>query len=124
MESEYMGLAEATKETLYLRMLLADFDCPQEQASPIWEDNNPAICLSKESRFHSRAKHVDIQYHFTRDTQHQGKTLILQCSTLAMLADILTISKYVGREIHQRLYMAAAGYAPIPKPSRAIKASK
>jgi transposase InsO family protein len=122
MESEYMGLAEATKETLYLRMLLADFDCPQEQASPIWEDNNPAICLSKESRFHSRAKHVDIQYHFTRDTQHQGKTLILQCSTLAMLADILT--KYVGREIHQRLYMAAAGYAPIPKPSRAIKASK
>jgi len=122
MESEYMGLAEATKETLYLRMLLAEFDCPQEQASPIWEDNNPAICLSKESRFHSRAKHVDIQYHFTRDTQHQGKTLILQCSTLAMLADILT--KYVGREIHQRLYMAAAGYAPIPKPSRAIKASK
>ena len=122
MESEYMGLAEATKETLYLRMLLAELNCPQEQATPIWEDNNPAICLSKESRYHARAKHVDIQYHFTRDTQHQGKTRILPCSTLAMLADILT--KYVEREIHRRLYMAAAGYAPIPEPSRPIEASK
>ena len=117
-----MGLAEATKETLYLRMLLAELNCPQEQATPIWEDNNPAICLSKESRYHARAKHVDIQYHFTRDTQHQGKTRILPCSTLAMLAGILT--KYVEREIHRRLYMAAAGYAPIPEPSRPIEASK
>jgi len=34
---------------------------------PIFYDNTAAICLSKNPILHSRAKHIEIKHHFTRD---------------------------------------------------------
>jgi len=39
---------------------------------PIYCDNTIAICLSKNPILHSRAKHIEIKYHFIRDYVQKG----------------------------------------------------
>ncbi len=35
---------------------------------PLYCDNQSAICLAKNSTFHARTKHIDVRYHWIRDT--------------------------------------------------------
>lgn len=53
----------------------------------IYEDNQSTICLSKNPQFHGHSKHIDIQYHFIRETVKDGKINVEYCN---MLADIFT----------------------------------
>ena len=70
----------------------------QNHATIIHCDNQAAIALSRNPEFHSRSKHVDIQYHFLR--QHVDmKTVDLKfIGTEQMAADGLT--KALGRPKH------------------------
>jgi len=36
-------------------------------------DNQGAIALSKDNKFHTRTKHIDIRYHFIREAVGDGK---------------------------------------------------
>ena len=42
--------------------------------------------------FHDRSKHIDIQYHYTRDLIKEGKIQLEYVPTNDMLADLLTNS--------------------------------
>ncbi|XP_031358969.1 secreted RxLR effector protein 161-like [Photinus pyralis] len=98
-EAEYMALAQATKEAIWLRRLLRELQLPNcDDPIKIYCDNKGAIDLSKNSVFHARTKHIDIQHHFTHEAVAQKEIVIHKINTEEMVADILT--KSLPREKH------------------------
>ena len=59
-------------------------------------DSQSAIFLAKNPVYHSRTKHIDVQYHFFRDMVESMKVLLEKVDTLKNVADSLT--KYVSTE--------------------------
>ena len=116
MEAEYVALCANAKEAMYQRSLLSEFGYPQKESTVIYEDNDPARLLSKDPKFHSKAKHIDISMHFTRDMQEKGFITVVACYTGAMLSDYLT--KFVEYAALTYLAAAASGYLPIDTFSR------
>ncbi len=64
-------------------------------------DNQGSIALAKNPVFHDRSKHIDIQYHYTRDLVKQEKIQLSYVPTKDMLADVLT--KSLPRAQHEHL---------------------
>jgi len=64
MEAEYVTSANATKEAVWLQTLLKEVGYPQSQATIVHADNQGAIAFAQNPTSHSRAKHIDIHFHF------------------------------------------------------------
>jgi hypothetical protein len=62
------------------------------QPTTLFCDNQGAIRLSKDSTFHARTKHIDVHFHFVRQTVAQKHITLSYCSTNDMIADIFTKS--------------------------------
>ena len=60
-ESEYMAISKASTEAIWLRRLLYSLNCPQSAPTIIYSDNQSAIRLTENPRFHDRSKHIAIQ---------------------------------------------------------------
>ena len=102
-EAEYIALAAAAQEALWLRQLTAEFkmsDVPLE-ATTIHEDNQSTISMAKNPQFHGRTKHIAIKYHFIRDLVSDGVVELKYCPTKQMVADLLT--KGLPRDQFSRL---------------------
>jgi hypothetical protein len=90
-EAEYIALYYATLETVWLRGLLADIGLHQSQPTPIYDDSNGAMALASNPENQTRAKHIDIAYHGTREHIHMKNTICLRrVDTQFMVADLLT----------------------------------
>ncbi|KAM1608830.1 hypothetical protein ACFXTN_019464 [Malus domestica] len=65
-EAEYRQLAYTATELSWLRSLFKDLQlylvCPQ-----IWCDNVSSIALASNPLFHSRTKHLEVDYHYVRE---------------------------------------------------------
>jgi hypothetical protein len=59
-------------------------------------DNQSVIFLAKNPTYHSKTKHIDIQYPFFRDMTQEKKVLLMKVDTLKNVIDSLT--KYVRTE--------------------------
>ena len=46
--------------------------------------------LAKNPTYHSKTKHIDVQYHFVRDMIEDKKVLLVKVDTLKNTADALT----------------------------------
>jgi hypothetical protein len=64
----------------------------EQQAMRINCDSQSAIFLAKNPTYHSRMKHIDVQYHFMRDMVERKKVLLEKVDTLENIADSLTKS--------------------------------
>ena len=53
-------------------------------------DSQSAIFLAKKPAYHSRTKHIDVQYHFVRDMVESMKLLLEKVDTLENVVDSLT----------------------------------
>jgi len=89
-EAEYIALTHAAKEAIWLRNLLSEIFGPITHAIPIKSDNQSAIALAKDDRFHARTKHINIRYHFIHYVIEEGKIRLTYCPTENMMADIFT----------------------------------
>lgn len=95
-EAEYMALADATKEMLYLRSFITSIGLHQEPPNTIFSDNQGAIALTSPNKMqHKRTKHIDIRYHFIRE---QNDINYCYVNTAENIADILT--KPLGTNKH------------------------
>ncbi|KAF0774902.1 hypothetical protein AaE_001398 [Aphanomyces astaci] len=65
-EAEYVAMAAAAKECIFLRGVLADLGAIQENVV-CYADNQGAIALSTNRAVNDRSKHIDICHHFVRD---------------------------------------------------------
>ena len=57
---------------------------------PIFCDNQGAKSLTKDNTHHTCTKHIDVQYHFTREAVEAKKITIIYTPTDEMLADTFT----------------------------------
>lgn len=94
MEAEYAALCEVSREIVYIRRLLIHMGFEKYVTSPIdvFCDNQSAIHLSKNAVYHKRSKHIDINFHFTRELVERKEIVIHYLQTELMLSDILTKS--------------------------------
>lgn len=89
-EAEYVALAAASQEAIWLNELFRDMNFEYDSPMTIYEDNQSAIALANNPRNHPKTKHIDIKYHFIRDLVKQSRIKIEYCPTELMLADIFT----------------------------------
>ena len=64
-EAEYIAATQACKEAIWMQMLLAKLGHKQEKIY-IFCDSQSALHIARNPIFHSRTKHIGVQYHFIR----------------------------------------------------------
>lgn len=99
-EAEYIALADAAKEAVWLRKMQKDFNIALTQPTIIYEDNQSAIKLSKNPIHSRRSKHIDVMYHATREYAKNGIIAIEYLPTENMVADALT--KPLAHVLHDK----------------------
>jgi hypothetical protein len=57
-------------------------------------ESQSTIFLEKNPAYHSKTKHIDVQYHFVRDMVESNKVLLEKVDTLENIAD--SLKKYVS----------------------------
>jgi hypothetical protein len=88
-EAEYMAAAEAVKEGLWLRKLLADIGMGL-QTITINADNQSALKLLKNPVTSLRSKHIDVLYHFARERVMRNDVAFEYVPTKHNVADVFT----------------------------------
>lgn len=88
-EAEYISLADACKEGLFIRNFLKDI-INKSVIITMHNDNQSALKLCKTSLFHARTKHIDVRHHFIRQCVNDKIVMLKYLCTSDMLADILT----------------------------------
>jgi len=88
-EAEYISTASCCTQLLWMKHHLEVYQI-NANSIPIYCDNTATICLSKNPILHSRAKHIEIKYHFIRDYVQKGILDIQFIDTKHQWADIFT----------------------------------
>lgn len=100
-EAEYVASCMAAKEAIWLSRLIADLHQETTPAIiPIHVDNNGAKDLAVNATINERSKHIDVQYHFVRQSTCDGKISLERCDTADQVADPLT--KPLDKQAHQK----------------------
>ena len=104
-EAEYIALCLASQETIWLRTLLEKMNLKQSHATVVYEDNQGTMSLAKNPVHHSRTKHIDIKFHFIRETIENNQVQLIYCPTENMIADVLTkgLSKPRFEELRSKM---------------------
>ena len=83
-EVEYMAATHASKEEVWLQILCLGIGMVQQDVR-IDCDSQSAIFLAKNPDYHSKTKHIDIQYRFVRDMVEEKKVSLMKVDTLKNL---------------------------------------
>ena len=84
-----MALSSTAQEAVWIRQLLSEIKRESPQMILIYEDNQSAICLSKNPQYYGRSKHTDIKYHYIRDQVKDGIINAQYCKTDNMIPDMM-----------------------------------
>jgi hypothetical protein len=90
MEAEYMALAHASQQAIWIHTLLSEMGHNITEPITIWVDNQAAIAHAITEMTMQRTKHIDIKYHFIRDAIAQELIIPDYIDTKDNLADFLT----------------------------------
>ena len=92
-EAEYVALFEAAKQAVWVKRLLGEFQTTSEliesEGILTFTDNQSAIAISKGTSS-AKTKHIDVAYHFVRESLENNTIYLKYIPTGMMLADILT----------------------------------
>jgi hypothetical protein len=83
-------MGDATVEIIWVQSLLQELGVSQPHPPILWCDNIGATYLSANPVFHTRTKHIEVDYHFVRERESQKRLLIKFISSKDQLADIFT----------------------------------
>jgi hypothetical protein len=89
-EAEYIALSSAAQEGVYLLHLLQEMDINVKTPIVIAQDNQGSIAMAENPVHHSKAKHIDIRYHFVRELVEDNKIKLQYVRSADNTADILT----------------------------------
>jgi hypothetical protein len=85
-EDEYMVATHASREALWLQRLCSGIGLVQKEVR-LDCDIQGEIFLAKNLTYHSKKKHIDVQYHFVRDMVEEKKVLLEKVDTLKNVVD-------------------------------------
>ncbi|GJY43012.1 retrovirus-related pol polyprotein from transposon TNT 1-94 [Tanacetum coccineum] len=88
-KAEYIGLSRCCAQILWMHSQLTDYGF-QFNKIPLYCDNKSAIALCCNNVQHSRAKHIDVRYHFIKGQVENGIVELYFVWTEYQLADIFT----------------------------------
>jgi hypothetical protein len=94
-EDEYMATTHARNKAIWLQRLCSGIGLVQ-QVVRIHCDSQSEILLVKNSSYHSKRKHIDVQYYFFRGMVEEKKVLFMKAGTLKNVVDSLT--KYMSTD--------------------------
>jgi hypothetical protein len=89
-EAEYVAQTHAAKEAIWLRSFISEIQGKTKGPLTISCDNQGAIALAKDNKFHGRTKHIDLRYHFIREAVEDGKINVKYVPTDDNVSDIFT----------------------------------
>lgn len=89
-EAEYRAVANTASEVRWLCSLLTELKIPLPSPPVIYCDNIGATYLCANPVFHSRMKHIALDYHFVRKQIQDGMLRVSHVTTNDQLADTLT----------------------------------
>eukprot|EP00253_Pinus_taeda_P006583 PITA_06583 len=87
-EEKYIAATHASKEEVWWQRLCSSMGLVQG-AIRIDCDSQSAIFLANNPAYHSKTKHIDVQYHFVRDMIQEKKVLLVKVDTLKNTTDRL-----------------------------------
>ena len=88
-EVEYIAATQASKEAIWLKMLLEELGHEHKKIS-LFCDNQNALYLARNPAFHAKTKHIRVQYHFIHEKVEEGIIDMHKIHTKENLADYLT----------------------------------
>ena len=89
-EAEYRALANTAADLAWVRQVLLDLKIFLPQPPTIHCDNLSALALSSNPVYHSRIKHLDIDFHFVRERVQKKDLFVQYIPTEEQVADIFT----------------------------------
>ena len=89
-EAEYITQTHGAKEAIWIRNFVTEIQGKTQGSLTMFCDNQGAIALSKDNKFHSRTKHIDLRYHFIREAIDEGKINVQYLPTADNITDIFT----------------------------------
>ncbi|GKA61985.1 retrovirus-related pol polyprotein from transposon TNT 1-94 [Tanacetum coccineum] len=90
LRQNYVVVASATCQAIWLRRMLVDFHNEQYGPTTIFYDNKATIASTRNLTFHSRTKHIDIHFHFIHDLTSEGIIEMKYCPINEQVADVFT----------------------------------
>lgn len=89
-EAEYRSVANTTAEVIWIKSLLAELGISTSSPPAIYCDNKGATYLCANPMFHSRMKHLALDYHFVRNHVQAANIRVSHIHSSDQLADALT----------------------------------
>jgi hypothetical protein len=89
-EAEYVTETHASKEGVWLKTFVKEIAGYNIGALTIKVDNQGAIALAKDNKFHMRTKHINLRYHFVCKAVEDGKIKMVYIPTSENISDIFT----------------------------------
>ncbi|KAJ9552201.1 hypothetical protein OSB04_016246 [Centaurea solstitialis] len=89
-EAEFRAVASTTTEIQWLTQLLTELGFKSPTIPTIYCDNLSATTYSANPVFHSRMKHLALDFHFVREKVQTGSLRVTHISGDDQLADVLT----------------------------------
>ena len=89
-EAEYKALANAAAELSWVQNLLTELGIKITHPPHLYCDNTGATYVCANPVYHSRMKHVALDYHFVREKVAAGDLKVLHVNSTDQLADVLT----------------------------------
>ncbi|CAL9007551.1 unnamed protein product [Prunus brigantina] len=89
-EAEYRALANTAADLAWIRQVLLDLKVCLPEPPTISCDNLSALALSSNPIYHSRIKHLDIDFHFVRERVQRNDLTVQYIPIEEQLADVFT----------------------------------
>jgi hypothetical protein len=99
-EAEYIAFCECVREITYLRSISTFLDDPSPSPTVVHEDNQGTIDLVHNQIHHNSIKHIDVRYHYIRETLRHDQVRVIKVPTGLNRADLFT--KPVTAELFHR----------------------
>ena len=89
-EAEYMTAGEAASAAVGMRLFIEELGFLQDGPTPLEEDNQPCIAISKNDIQHTKTRHIKKEFHFIRDYIRSGDIKLVYTPSAEQAADALT----------------------------------
>jgi hypothetical protein len=99
-EAEYKIYTVASKIIEAVVQFYEEVGFPQIKPVPIYNDNQAAIAMSKQTFSTSATRHIKLRFHFVREKIQDGLIKVDYLETGRMIADMMT--KALGRVLFER----------------------
>jgi len=89
-EAEYIALAKATYEAIWLRKLSFELGILTNSPTTIFIDNQSTMYFAENLVFHVHSKHIDICHYFIHEHLASNEVILNHCASKENVADMFT----------------------------------